>query len=349
MDLPGTYSLSANSEEELVTRQNIIGDDIDLVFALVDASQLERSMFLLSEVVGIKQPVVVLLNMVDVAKSQGREIDARRLSELLGVPVLPFVASRGVGMDDLYALLENDNYQQYILQEDALKKEYETQIGEAFTKLEQKLQPFRTDTYTSMWLATKLLEGDKEITESIKNTAGEEDWSKIQDLLAQSTSGLLKSADCKFNWLHQIAKDVIVKQREAGALLNKFDKAATSPVWGKIIAACVMLLSIYVAYKLGYKLSELSGIIYGYTYSATYMGLSAIGAPAFLIGFLCDAVLTGFFYAIMMTFFVLGAILIFGFIEEVGYMARIAYVFDNTMQKLGLHGKAIMPILMSFG
>ena len=139
MDLPGTYSLSANSEEELVTRQNIIGNDIDLVFALVDASQLERSMFLLSEVVGIKQPVVVLLNMIDVAKSQGREIDDRRLSELLGVPVLPFVASHGTGMDELYALLEKGNYQRYILQENALKKEYETQIGEVFTELEQKL------------------------------------------------------------------------------------------------------------------------------------------------------------------------------------------------------------------
>ncbi len=132
-------------------------------------------------------------------------------------------------------------------------------------------------------------------------------------------------------------------------MLNKFDKVATSPVWGKIIAACVMILSIYASYKLGYTLSNLSGIIYGYAYSAAYTGLSAISAPAFLIGFLCDAVLTGFFYAIMMTFFVLGAILIFGFIEEIGYMARIAYVFDNTMQKLGLHGKAIMPILMSFG
>ena len=132
LDLPGTYSLSANSEEELITRRNIIGNDIDLVFALVDASQLERSMFLLSEVVGIKQPVVVLLNMMDVAESQGREIDERRLSELLGIPVLPFVASHGTGMDELYALLENGNYQQYILREDALKKEYETQIGKTF-------------------------------------------------------------------------------------------------------------------------------------------------------------------------------------------------------------------------
>lgn len=274
LDLPGTYSLSANSEEELVTRQNIIGNDIDLVFALVDASQLERSMFLLSEVVGIKQPVIVLLNMIDVAKSQGREIDDRRLSELLGVPVLPFVASHGTGMDELYALLEKGNYQRYILQENALKKEYETQIGEVFTELEQKLKPFQTDTYTSVWLASKLLEGDKEITESIKNTAEGEAWNSIQNLLTQTTSSLLKSADCKFNWLHQIAKDVIVKQRETGTLLNKFDKVATSPFWGKIIAACVMVLSIYASYKLGYTLSNLSGIIYGYAYSAAYTGLS---------------------------------------------------------------------------
>ena len=120
--------------------------------------------------------------MIDVAKSQGREIDVPRLSKLLGIPVLPFVASQGKGMDELYAILENGNYQQYILQEDALKKEYETQIGESFTELEEKLKPFRTDTYTSMWLVTKLFEGDKEITESIKNTAEKKEWSKIQKL-----------------------------------------------------------------------------------------------------------------------------------------------------------------------
>ena len=95
LDLPGTYSLSANSEEELITRQNIIGKDIDLVVALVDASQLERSMFLLSEVVGIKQPIVVLLNMIDVAKSQGREIDVPRLSKLLGIPCVAFCCFTG--------------------------------------------------------------------------------------------------------------------------------------------------------------------------------------------------------------------------------------------------------------
>ena len=86
--------MSANSEEELITRQNIIGKDI-LVVALVDASQLERSMFLLSEVVGIKQPIVVLLNMIDVAKSQGREIDVPRLSKLLGIPCVAFCCFTG--------------------------------------------------------------------------------------------------------------------------------------------------------------------------------------------------------------------------------------------------------------
>lgn len=349
LDLPGTYSLSANSEEELITRNNIIGKDVDIVLALVDASQLERSMFLLAEIVGIRRPAVVLLNMMDVAKTRGREIDANQLSKLLGVPVLPLVASRCVGIDDLYALLEKENYPEYILQENELKKQYEEEFGPAFAELEQQLLPFQTETYTSMWLTAKLLEGDKEILDKIKNTAGKDAWENIQKVLSEIENGLLTSADCKFNWLHEIAQTVTIKRGEKESVLNKFDRAATSPIWGKFIALGFIGLAIFISFKIGYALMNAVGTAWGVVMGWAYTGMAAINAPAFLTGFICDALITSIFYSVMMAVFVLGMLLIFNLIEEIGYMARVSYVFDGAMQRMGLQGKAIMPFLLSFG
>ena len=349
LDLPGTYSLSANSEEELITRQNIMDQNVDVVLMLVDASQLERSMFLLAELVGMKQRVVVLLNMMDVAKDRGRKIDETRLSERLGIPVLPIVAARGIGMDKLYDLLEKEDYRKYILRTDELRKQYEEVFGSVFLELEQSLQVLQTDAYTSMWLAVKLLEGDKGITAEIQNTAEKDVWDNIKRILKQTDNGLLTSADCKFNWLHEIAKTTTVERGEKESILGKFDKAATSPILGQLIALSIIALAMYVSFKIGYALMNGVGVVYGYAMQAAYAGMTAINAPAFLTGLVCDAFVTGVFYSLMMTFFVFGMTLVFGLIEETGYMARVSYVFDNFMQRLGLHGKAIMPFLLSFG
>ena len=349
LDLPGTYSLSANSEEEVITRHNIIGKDIDIVLALVDASQLERSMFLISEIVGIRQPTAVLLNMMDIAKAQGSEIDVKQLSELLGVPVLPIVASRNEGIDALYTLLDEGHFEQAILKEDALQQQYETKFGHSFLELETLLAPFQTGTYNSLWLAAKLLEGDKEITADIQSKADNNTWNNIQSIVQEQHNGLLSSADCKFNWLHAITEKVLIKRTEKASQLNTFDKLATSPYVGKILALGILGLAIFASFKIGYALMGAMGNVWGIVMGWAYTAMAAIYAPAFLTSFICDALITSFFYSLMMASFVLGMIIVMGLIEEIGYMARVSYVFDHAMQRLGLHGKAIMSFLLCFG
>ena len=349
LDLPGTYSLSANSEEELITRQNIIGSDVDAVLALVDASQLERSMFLLAEIVGLKVPVVVLLNMMDVSRQRGREIDSGRLSELLGVPVLPLVASRGEGMDELYAFLDQKRYQNCLLHADGLYKQYTATFGASFSELTILLDRMQSEAYSSMWLAIKLLEGDKEIISLVKSSVNGEIWDKIQNILEKTENSLLTSADCKFNWLKSVAEQVVLKRGEGESKLSRFDKAATSPHLGKVIAVGVIVLGMVVSVAIGYLFMAIFGVIQQLLTAGAYSGLTAIGAPAMLTSFVCDAFITGVFFSLMMSTYVFGMCLVFGFMEEVGYMARISFVFDNAMQRLGLHGKAIMPFLVSFG
>ena len=349
LDLPGTYSLSANSEEELITRQNIIGSDIDIVLALVDASQLERSMFLLSEIVGTHQPTAVLLNMMDVAKERGREIDTKVLSQILGVPVLPFVASRGEGIDALYELLDKGTSAYKELERDGLRGYYMKAFGGSFTKLEQLLQGVQSGEYSPMWLTVKLLEADKEMTGLVKSKVDTKTWNDIETILAQNKNGLLTAADCKFSWIQSLVEAATIKRGERESSLSRFDKRATSPGLGKLIAVGAILLGMVVSVAIGYLFMAIFGIIQQLITSGAYAGLTALGAPQMLTSFVCDAVITGVFFSLMMSTYVFGMCLVFGFMEEVGYMARISFVFDNTMQKLGLHGKAMMPFLVSFG
>lgn len=349
LDLPGTYSLSANSEEELITRQNIISSDIDIVLALVDASQLERSMFLLSEIVGTHQPTAVLLNMMDVAKERGREIDTKVLSQILGVPVLPFVASRGEGIDALYELLDKGTFANKELEQDGLRGYYIKAFGGSFTELEHLLQDVQSGEYSPMWLTVKLLEADKEMIGLVKSKVNTKTWNDIEAILAQNKNGLLTAADCKFSWIQRLVEAATIKRGERESSLSRFDKRATSPALGKLIAVGAILLGMVGSVAIGYLFMAIFGIIQQLITSGAYAGLTALGAPQMLTSFVCDAAITGVFFSLMMSTYVFGMCLVFGFMEEIGYMARISFVFDNTMQKLGLHGKAMMPFLVSFG
>lgn len=349
LDLPGTYSLSANSEEELITRQNIIESDVDVILALVDASQLERSMFLLAEIAGIHKPVVVLLNMMDVAKQRGREIDLQKLSHALGVPVLPLVASRGEGMDALYAMLDKGGYQNSSLEANTLQGCYREGFGQVFSELTAQLESLQLDSYSSMWLTVKLLEQDKEITVLVQSKVSAEQWAQIKAILEKCENGLLTAADCKFKWIQSVTHKAVNKHTEKESALSRFDRLATSPRIGKLIAVGIILLGMVVSVAIGYLFMAIFGAIQQLITAGAHAGLTALGAPDMLVGFVCDAVITGVFFSLMMSTYVFGMCLVFGFLEEVGYMARISYVFDHTMKKLGLHGKAMMPFLVSFG
>lgn len=349
LDLPGTYSLSANSEEELITRNSITSDALDIILVLIDASQMERSMFLLAEMVGMRCPVVVLLNMMDTAEMMGRRVDVDHLSLLLGVPVLPFVASRKKGLDALLELLDREEYASYQLRENALREQYESSFGQLFTDVEKRMLPLETESCSALWLSAKLLERDRAQLEGIRKSLSAQDWSDLQTLVDLPEDGLLSSADAKFNWLHSIAGKVTLSKGKKRGELNRFDRVAISPTWGKWIALGIVGLGVMLSFKIGYFFMGLVGSAWGWSMGQAYGFMATLHATPFVTGFVCDALITSLFYSIMMAAFVLGMLLVFNFIEEVGYLARVSYVFDVLMQKIGLQGKAIMPFLLCFG
>lgn len=345
VDLPGTYSLSANSDEEIITRDYIASGQADAVCILADASQLERSLFMLADFAGIKTPAFLLLNMIDVAKDQGKSIDVKQLEKRLGIPVLPFSATDVKRYDAFYQVLDNVLKRKRTLNTGMLEEKY--QEIEGFSEIYGCLSGKSIDDYTPLWLTAKLIEGDVPVGIKVQELLGDTEWSSVSSVLKKVENGALLTGECKFEWIDSILEGA-VKGKKASPSLSRFDRAATSKRWGKPLAVVIILLGLVAAFIpaapfmiIGSMISSLSPVLNA--------ALSGIGVPSFIVGLICDVGVNAIYFAISMIGFVFGITLVFGLIEEVGYMARISYVFDNTMAKLGLQGKSIMPFLVSFG
>ncbi|WP_349948753.1 ferrous iron transport protein B [Lacrimispora sp. BS-2] len=347
VDLPGTYSLSANSEEEVITRNYIASGKADMVCILADASQLERSLYMMADYAGIRVPVFLVLNMMDIAASQGREINCKALAKELQIPVVPMVAADRKKYADFYAVLEQmGKGTPAELNTQNLISCYEKVIGQNYTQLVQLLPEEGMRIYTSQWLAAKLIEGDSLAMESVQSAAKGK-WSEIQKIISSVNAGSLLTGDSKFRWIEGLLKNHVTnprKRKERG----RFDKIATSKTWGKPLAILIILFGLLLSMMIAMPFMGLFSYIPALSAPLSNVILG-VGIPAFLVSLLCDAVLAGISFALMMASFVFGVSLVFGFMEEVGYMARISYVFDNTMSKFGLQGKAVMPFLVSLG
>jgi ferrous iron transport protein B len=349
VDLPGTYSLSANSEEEVVTRDYIASNKADLICILADASQLERSLFMLADYAGINKPVVLLLNMMDVAIQQGKTIDSQAISKKLGIPVIPITASNRKGYDEFYKNIEVSQKSHSILKGKELADIFLEIIGEPFKQLLELLPKDGVAAFSSSWLAAKLLEQDNHAMQLVKSKVDAGCWREIETVLSSVKNGNLLTADCKFEWIEILLKNSVKKPANKQGRMNRFDRIATSRIWGKPIAVGIIILGLILSMVIAIPIMGVFQNISQIAIVQLSTALVDVGVPKVIISLLCYGVLTAVTFALMMVSFVFGISLVFGFIEEIGYMARISYVFDSTMSKLGLQGKAIMPFLVSFG
>ncbi|MFZ7102494.1 MAG: ferrous iron transport protein B [Peptococcaceae bacterium] len=349
IDLPGAYSLSANSEEEMVTRDYIASGEADLVCILADASQLERSLFMLADYAGLKTPVVLLLNMMDVAARQGKTIDNIAIAGKLGIPVIPLTATDRKCYTGFLKMLINIQKEPAQLVAKDISRIYASTIGERYQQVLELLPKEGIDVYSSVWLTAKLLEQDRPVRGLVKSRISTENWDKINMLLQEVKNGSLLTAECKFKWIEGLLKDSVSIRSSERTKLNRFDRLALSKTWGKPLALGVIILGLIVSMAVAMPFMGLFSYLQGIVSVPLAQGLSSLGIPALLISLLCDGILTAATFALMMVSFVFGISLVFGFIEEIGYMARISYAFDHTMSRLGLQGKAIMPFLVSFG
>ncbi len=340
-DLPGSYSLSANSDEEVVTRDYIASGEAELVCVLADSSQLERSLFMLADYAGINTPAMLVFTMTDVAEQKGRKIDMKALEKKLGIPVVGIVAPELKEYDKLRKAFENALKNPKYLDADNLLELYKKNelYNEALALVPQK----GTEHYSPEWLAAKLMDGDKVVADMLGNKKD------TYAFIEKAKNGSLFTSDCKFEWISSLLDGAVAKTKTVSEILTKFDRAAISKKKGKWIAIGIILAALCGSMLLAGPIMGLGFAIIPPMHSLVENAVNAVGGPEWLISFINTTIFTSIGWVIAMVGFVFAVNIVFGLIEQVGYMARISYVFDNIMNKLGLQGKSVMALLMSFG
>ena len=354
VDLPGTYSLTSYTMEETVSRQFILSDEVDVIINVVDASALERSLYLTLQLLELGKPVVMALNMMDIVQKRGMEIDMHRLPEMLGIPVIPVTARKRQGLDSLlHAAIHHkdsvgpdnlvhdhkveshhihDHHAEYtMVYSDAIEDKIDAIIGELNKKY--------PDTPNQRWHAIKLLEGDKEISEKYSvELPAVLDRSYEADIINQ-----------KYDFIGEIIHEVMIHKQRQDIFTDKLDRAFTHKVWGIPIFLGIMALVFFLTFYVGDAIKALFELGLGWLSDTAQSGLTSIGAHEIVVSLLVDGIIGG--VGTILTFlpniFIL--FLALAFLEDSGYMARVAYVMEGVMSKLGLSGKAFIPMLLGFG
>ncbi|NPV87335.1 MAG: ferrous iron transport protein B [Anaerolineae bacterium] len=348
VDLPGTYSLSANSPEEIIAREYILHEKPDLVVAVVSAAHLERSLYLVAELIALPAPLVVALNMMDVAAQQGIQIDVPVLEAALGVPVVPLVATRAEGVRRLLDVIEDCLTGSYLLPPrrlPAIRPDHQQVLDQA----QQLITGFVPPDYPAAWTASKLLEGDGEILRQMQAHLPEERWESLHALLKAHDDAGLAIASGRYAWIERMLRAAV--HRPIGgqmSLTDRLDRFATHPVLGLVILALILGAVFWLTFTIGAPLQEWLESALLMPLTETARGWLA-AAPFWLRGLVIDGLIGGAgavitFLPILVIFFS-----VFGLLEDVGYMARAAFVMDRLMHAMGLHGKSFLPLFLGFG
>ena len=347
VDLPGTYSLTANSPEEVIAREFILRDRPDAVIAVVNAAQLERSLYLVAELVALPSPLIVVLNMMDVASQQGIHIEPQVLEAALGVPVVTTTATRAFGARDLVQTLITTLTTGSGLA--PRKPEIRADHKAALDHLVDQIRDYVAEPYPAEWVALKLLEGDGEITRTLEKALPAEKWQTVLSILGQHDDALLAVASGRYEWIGRMVR-AAVTQPKMGQIgwTKRIDDIATHPFWGLFVLAGVLGLVFWLTFTIGAPVQVWLGTQVVGGLAGLFSNILA-DAPFWFRGLLVDGVLGGAgavmtFLPIMVIFFA-----VFGLLEDTGYMARAAYVMDNLMHVMGLHGKSFLPLFLGFG
>lgn len=347
VDLPGTYSLTANSPEEVIAREFILREQPTLVIAVVSAANLERGLYLVAELAELDAPVVVVLNMVDVAIQEGIQVDPRIMEAALGLPVLPMTASRAEGVRELLDAIEEVLGGMRIPRPHRPDVRADHQV--VLLQIENLIKGYVSKIYPEKWVALKLLEGDIEITGMMQAATPSEVWADVYIVLRAHDDAFLAVASGRYEWIGRIVHAAVTHPKVGQiGITERLDRWAAHPFWGFIILAGVLGLIFWLTFAIGNPLQVwLDGDIV--VPLAGFTSVFLAGAPSWIQGLVADGLIGGVgsvltFLPILVIFFATFALL-----EDVGYMARAAYVMDNLMHLMGLHGKSFLPLFLGFG
>ena len=336
IDTPGIYSLTSYTMEELVTRRCIEEDGVDVIVNVVDASSLERNLYLTLQLLELKKPVILALNMMDIVEERGMEIDLHRLPEMLGhIPVVPVSARKRTGLDVLmHAVVHH-----YEEEPQGVVVRYDREIEDKLQRTEDELRKNYADLTNLRWHAIKMLENDKEV---------------MKDHPVDLSSIVTKSYEKeiineKYDYVEEVIHECLFNKEEKSAMTDRIDGLLTHPVWGIPVFFGIMALVFFLTFTVGDflrgYLDQALSVFSDYSLAA----LTAAGVSQWIISLVVDGIIAGVggILTFLPNIFIL--FLALAFLEDSGYMARVAYVMNETMSRVGLSGKAFLPMLLGFG
>ena len=350
IDLPGIYSLGAFSEDEVVAMEYILTDDADVIINVIDASNVERNLYLTTQLLEMGKNVIIALNMVDEAKKRAISFDLEKLSRAIGVPVIATVASKGVGVAEILkasakAAKQKRSYENPLTYTESVThhvEHIETIIGESELP------------YPTPWAAIKIVEGDSHVLGRIEQAGIDEQLlAGIQDFhkFHSSDNFELEIVDSRYAFAHRVAKEAVQRPaQEKATLTDRIDRILINKYLGIPIFALIMFAVFQLTFVIGEDL--LGGLAVSLIEglgSLLERFLLFVSAPGWLVAFMIDGVVNGVGAVVEFVPLITVLYLLLSLLEDSGYMARAAYVWDNLMRRFGMQGKAFISMIIGFG
>ena len=351
-DLPGTYALSAYSPEEKFVRAHLVDNTPDIVVNVVAASNLERNLYLTTELIDMDLPAVMALNMYDELEQSGATLDYKTLGEMLGMPIVPVVSRTGKGIEDVFdtviELYENRIHPKHIHIEHRQKMEESIEIIEKCLKEDGSIQ----EHFSTRFLATRLLEKDSEVEKLLAKEEKFDQWIEERDKQVENLERITGEdvetilTNDKYGFIAGALKETFVPgQSEQMHTTQIIDALVTNKLFGFPIFLLLMFLMFWATFILGgYPMEWIES---GVGLLSDWM--SATIPDGMLKDLIVDGIIGGVGGVIVFLPNILILYLFISFMEDSGYMARAAFIMDKLMHRMGLHGKSFIPLIMGFG
>ncbi len=354
VDLPGTYSLTAYSLEEIITRNFIIEEKPDIIVDIIDASNLERNLYLLTELLELHSKIIVVLNMFDEAQKK-YNIDVDLMSKILGLPVVPAVGIRGKGIDELKEKILRGKF-------NPKKVEYPEDVEKRIEKIEEKIKKLGLEP--ARWYAIKVIENDVEVVKKIKDKGArdilhlaEHLRHEIEDIYGDDIESVMTSF--RYSFAHGLFHEVAEPINVGGVTItDMLDHVITHKIFGIPIFLAIMYLSFQFVFLVAAPFQDAIDLLFNgkdaagghipglvdlsYNWMLTFM-------PDWLSSFINHGMLRGLGAVLTFTPVIMLLFLILSFLEDSGYLARVAFLMDSVMKKMGLEGRGIIPLMLGFG
>lgn len=344
-DLPGIYSLSPYTLEEVVSRQFLLNEQVDVILNIVDGSNLERNLYLTTQLLELGIPVVVAVNMLDIIEKRGDHIDYQRLSQKLGCPVIAVSALKAKGIKELMAAVKAA-----VGKESAPKNIYNKDINDALKVLAETL-PSTVEKSKKLFYAVKLFERDDKILETLSLEANEKVIAEIEEKMDDDSESII--TDARYTYITSIISDCYQKANQGKLTVSdKIDRIVTNRILALPIFAVIMWFVYYVS------VTTVGTIVTDWTNDVLFGEI----IPPIIEGFLVSIHCAGWLSALILDGIVAGVGAVLGFVpqmfvlffflailEDCGYMARVAFIMDRIFRKFGLSGKSFIPMLIGTG